>query len=199
MKKTKKWMSMLFAVIIALSLGISSVDQVADAAKKGTINRKPATLKVGQTVKLRIKNTKKKVKWSSNKKAIASVSQKGKVTAKKAGVVKITAKVAKKKYVCKIVVKAVEKKQSGYIFRYERYLQEHYEKHGIEMGYATKEAYLAGANAVINNPNALHKLEAEDQDHIYFIEATNEIVFLSQDGYIRTYFICSGKNYYDRQ
>ena len=67
------------------------------------------------------------------------------------------------------------------------------------MGYATKEAYLAGANAVINNPNALHKLEAEDQDHIYFIEATNEIVFLSQDGYIRTYFICSGKNYYDRQ
>ena len=64
---------------------------------------------------------------------------------------------------------------------------------------ALQEEYLAGANAVINNEKALHKLEAEDNDHIYFIEATNEIVFLSQDGYIRTYFMCSGKDYYDRQ
>jgi len=58
---------------------------------------------------------------------------------------------------------------------------------------------LDGANALINNPAALHKLEAEDDDYIYYLQATNEIVFLSQDGYIRTYFICSGKDYFDRQ
>lgn len=88
---------------------------------------------------------------------------------------------------------------TAYTFRKPEYLTEHFEKHGEELGYKTEEEYLAGANAVINKPNALHKLEAEDNDHIYYIEATNEIVFLSQDGYIRTYFICSGKDYYDRQ
>jgi hypothetical protein len=67
------------------------------------------------------------------------------------------------------------------------------------MGYKNEAEYLAGANAVINNPSALHKLEAEDNDHVYYIESTNEIVFLSQDGFIRTYFICSGKAYFDRQ
>ena len=86
-----------------------------------------------------------------------------------------------------------------YTFRTQKQFIGHFEKHGEEVGCKSKEEYLAAANAVINNPNALHKLEAEDDDHIYYLEDTNEIVFLSQDGYIRTYFICSGKAYYDRQ
>ena len=86
-----------------------------------------------------------------------------------------------------------------YTFRSQSQLDEHFEKHGEEMGYKSAEDYLTGANAVINNSKALHKLEAEDNDHIYYIEDTNEIVFLSQDGYIRTFFVCSGKAYYDRQ
>ena len=95
--------------------------------------------------------------------------------------------------------KPKQEKSKFYSFRKPSYLTEHYEKHGIEMGYSDENAYLAGANAVINNPKALHKLEAEDNDHIYYLEDTNEIVFLSQDGYIRTYFICSGKDYYEKQ
>lgn len=68
------------------------------------------------------------------------------------------------------------------------------------MGFATKEDYLAAANAVINSPNALHKLEAEDGDDIYYLEATNEFVIVSTDGYIRTYFQPSdGRDYFDRQ
>jgi pyocin large subunit-like protein len=86
-----------------------------------------------------------------------------------------------------------------YTFRKPQYPTEHYAKHGESMGYKNEAEYLAGANAVINNPSALHKLEAEDNDHVYYIESTNEIVFLSQDGFIRTYFICSGKAYFDRQ
>lgn len=85
----------------------------------------------------------------------------------------------------------------GYTFRYPDRLTEHFKKHGIEMGFATEEEYLAAANAVIVNPEALHKLEAEDNDHVYFVEATGEIVFLSQDGYIRTYFI-TNKAYFER-
>ncbi len=87
-----------------------------------------------------------------------------------------------------------------YSFRNERLLNQHYEKHGIEMGVGTVEEYVAAANAVINHPDALHKLEAEDNDDVYFLEATNEFVVVSTDGYIRTYFIASGGiDYYNRQ
>lgn len=87
-----------------------------------------------------------------------------------------------------------------YSFRNERLLNQHYEKHGIEMGFATIEEYVAAANAVINHPDVLHKLEAEDNDDVYFLEATNELVVVSTDGFIRTYFIASGGiDYYNRQ
>ena len=47
----------------------------------------------------------KKVQWSSSNKKVAVVSNKGKVTAQKAGATKITAKIGNKKYTCKITVK----------------------------------------------------------------------------------------------
>lgn len=79
-------------------------------------------------------------------------------------------------------------------------LKGHYNKHGKEMGYTSKEDYLNGANALINNPNALHKLEKEDGDHVYYLEETNEIAFVSKDGIIRTYFCPdNGKAYFDKQ
>ncbi len=85
-------------------------------------------------------------------------------------------------------------------FRKKKYLDEHYEKHGIEMGFADAESYLAAANAVVVNPDALHKTEKEDGDDIYYVEATNEFVVVSSDGYIRTYFNPSaGIDYYNRQ
>ena len=87
-----------------------------------------------------------------------------------------------------------------YRFRTNKLLTQHYEKHGIEMGFDSKESYEKAASDVINNPAALHKTEAEDGDYVYYIEETNEFVILSQDGYIRTYFLPSaGKAYYDRQ
>ena len=87
-----------------------------------------------------------------------------------------------------------------YVFRNQRLLNEHYEKHGIEMGFASAESYQAAASAVITNPNSLFKIEVEDGDGVYYLEATNEFVVLSTDGYIRTYFLpSSGKAYFDRQ
>ena len=75
-----------------------------------------------------------------------------------------------------------------------------YEKHGIEMGFDSAAAYEEAASAVINNPDALYKTEKEDGDGVYYVEATNEFVILSTDGYIRTYFYPNGGiNYFNRQ
>lgn len=85
-------------------------------------------------------------------------------------------------------------------FRNTRLRQEHYEKHGIEMGFTSPEAYEQAAAAVVQNKDALHKLEEEDGDDVYYLESTNEFVIVSTDGYIRTYFYPSnGKDYFDRQ
>lgn len=87
-----------------------------------------------------------------------------------------------------------------YHFRSEKLLQQHYEKHGIDMGFQSPEAYENAASAVVNDPNALHKTEAEDGDFVYYIESSNEFVVLSKDGYLRTYFLPdSGKRYFDKQ
>lgn len=87
-----------------------------------------------------------------------------------------------------------------YTFRTQEQFEEHFEKHGAEMGYNTPEAYLLGANQVIASDNALHKLEKEDGDDVYYLESTNEFVVLSGDDYIRTYFLPDdGIEYYYRQ
>lgn len=90
--------------------------------------------------------------------------------------------------------------QSAYRFRSAKLLNQHYEKHGKEMGFDSAASYEAAAAAVITNPAALSKTEKEDGDMVYYVESTNEFVVLSTDGYIRTYFYPSaGKKYYDRQ
>lgn len=87
-----------------------------------------------------------------------------------------------------------------YNFRSESLLQEHFNKHGNDFGYESASQYENGANAVINSPSALHKTEVEDGDEVYYIKPTNELVILSSDGYIRTYFKPEeGMEYYNKQ
>ena len=99
-----------------------------------------------------------------------------------------------------VEIKVDETESVAYRFRNNNLLEQHFEKHGKEMGFETKEAYEKAASDVINNPKALFKTEAEDGDYVYYVEETNEFVVLSLDGYIRTYFLpSSGKKYFDRQ
>ena len=87
-----------------------------------------------------------------------------------------------------------------YTFRYRNNLDSHYEKHGIEMGFDSPEEYLAAANKALANPDILHKIEAEDGDDVYYLEATNEFIVVSTDGYIRTYYYpTDGIDYFNRQ
>ena len=71
------------------------------------LSSKKIVLQVGKTKKLKVKNKPAGVKvvWKSSKKKVATVSKKGKVKAKKPGKTTITAKVGKKKYKCKVIVK----------------------------------------------------------------------------------------------
>lgn len=90
--------------------------------------------------------------------------------------------------------------EKTYKFRNADILNDHFEKHGNSMGFATAEEYEKAAGNVINSPNVLHKTEKEDGDDVYYLEATNEFIIVSTDGYIRTYFKPDdGKDYFDRQ
>lgn len=85
-------------------------------------------------------------------------------------------------------------------FRSQKLLKQHYEKHGIEMGFSSAEEYEKAAAAVVSHPDVLHKTEAEDGDDVYYIESTNEFVVVSADGYLRTYFNPDrGIDYFNRQ
>lgn len=74
--------------------------------KQLKLNKTKAMIKVGKTLKLKVKNTAKKVLWYSSKKRIALVNKKGKVIAKKHGTVIIKAKIKGSKALkCKVIVK----------------------------------------------------------------------------------------------
>lgn len=98
----------LFAFVMIVSMAVISPNIVTGqtttvhAATK--INKTKVTLIKGQTTTLKVTGTKKKITWSSSRKSVATVSSKGKVTAKKVGTAKITAKVNGKKYTCTIKV-----------------------------------------------------------------------------------------------
>lgn len=73
--------------------------------KQIRINCSKLTLNEGQKATLRLIGKSKKIKWSSAKKKVASVTAKGIVTARKQGSTKIIAKTGGKKYQCRVTVK----------------------------------------------------------------------------------------------
>lgn len=68
------------------------------------ISKKTLTLKINKSYNLKMNGTKQKVKWSSSNISVANINKTGKVTAKKAGNTRITAKLGGKKYFCTVNV-----------------------------------------------------------------------------------------------
>ena len=97
----KKLLTRLFIAMLILTFTPTMNTQ---AKAKIKLNKTKISLQRGKTYTLKVKGTKKKVKWSSNKKTIATVTRKGKVTAQKLGTAVITANIGKKKYKCKVKV-----------------------------------------------------------------------------------------------
>lgn len=114
MKQMKKLLA--FVLAFAMIVTIYQPSAVYAAAKKPGLSAKTMTLQVGQKKTLKVKNAgkKDKLKWSSNKKSIATVSKKGVVKAVKAGNAVVTCKVTTKngkttKLTCKVAVKKAAK------------------------------------------------------------------------------------------
>lgn len=87
-----------------------------------------------------------------------------------------------------------------YFFRDGERMYEHFLEHGEETHSDSEGEYLIKANAVIHNPKAEIKNETDegDNDTVYYLSETGEIVFVSAEGYIRTYFIADDE-YFDKQ
>lgn len=93
----------LSAVMMFTTLAAAPVSTQAAAVK---LNKSTATLEVGKKLTLKVQNAKKgtKVKWSSSKKEVATVTQKGVVTAKAPGKANIKAVVNKTTLKCMVTV-----------------------------------------------------------------------------------------------
>mgnify|MGYP003510302629 CR=1 FL=1 len=109
MKKLKKLLSitLLALSVVSSSIPLQNVTGTNEVVQAATIRLNYSNLSIseGQSKTLKVIGTKSKVKWSSSKSSVASVTSKGKVTAKKEGSTTITAKVGKKKLKCSVVVK----------------------------------------------------------------------------------------------
>lgn len=98
MKKKSKIL-LLFICMMILACPVKTEAKIS-------LNKTSVIMTAGKSYKLKLKGTKSKVKWSSKKKSIASVSKKGVVKGKKAGSTYVYAKIKNKKYKCKIKVEA---------------------------------------------------------------------------------------------
>ena len=105
MKKIKQ---LLIALILSLSLALPStapvIGTIQTVSAATQISNKNITLIKGQTKILKITGTSKIAKWKSSNKTVATVTQQGKVTAKKKGSSIITATVGKSKFTFKVTV-----------------------------------------------------------------------------------------------
>ncbi len=109
MKVVKK-VSMMLLMCLSLVMIVPSIlpenpyEMTVQAASKVKLNKKTAYILKGETVKLSVSGTSKKVKWSTSSRKIATVSGNGVVKGLKRGTVTITAKVGGKKYTCRVIV-----------------------------------------------------------------------------------------------
>ncbi|MCC8046410.1 MAG: Ig-like domain-containing protein [Clostridiales bacterium] len=96
------------ATITAKANGVSATCKVTVKTAPLKLNKTSATLYVDQTLKLTAtKNgTTNAVKWKSSNASVATVSNSGKITAKKAGIIVITATVDDFSVKCNLTVKA---------------------------------------------------------------------------------------------
>lgn len=101
MKKLRK---VLLIVLIACM--VIPVMHPVDVQAAVRISSTKKTMYVGESFVLKVSGTKQKTMWSSSKKSVATVTQKGKVTAKSEGTAVITAKCGKKNLKCKVTVES---------------------------------------------------------------------------------------------
>lgn len=111
---SKVVISVCMAVLLCLPISLF-MDTANVSAASMKLSAKSIVLIKGQKKTLKVKGTKKKVKWKTSKKSVATVSQKGVVTAKGKGSATITATVSGKKLKCKVKVETPSLNQTSVV------------------------------------------------------------------------------------
>ncbi len=83
-RKMKRFIKMFSSLMLALMIAVSAVI-IPSSAASVKLSKKSITLITGTSTTLKLTGTKKTVKWSSMADDVATVSSKGKVTAKSTG------------------------------------------------------------------------------------------------------------------
>lgn len=137
MKSLKRIGAVLMMLAIFVAFSPVALDGEVYAAKI-KLSKKTVYMAKGKTYKLKVKGTKKKVKWKSSDSSIVSVSKKGKLKAKAYGSAVITAKVKGKTLKCKVKVERKGEKNA-------RTLRNYLLKYGKKSGsnrYIKKKTYI---------------------------------------------------------
>lgn len=96
-------------LILIFTLALLSPVCAEKVQAKASLGVKSFRITKGNSRRLYVKGSKKKVKWKTSNKAVAVVNKTGLVTAKKGGTATITAKVGKKKLKCKVKVRGLNR------------------------------------------------------------------------------------------
>lgn len=103
MKRKKNITKVLLFGIMILAAGIQG-NRGIQAVAAAKLDYKKVILIKGQEKLLKIEGTKRKAIWRSTRKKVASVSKKGRITAKRRGQATIIGRIDKKKYRCQVTV-----------------------------------------------------------------------------------------------
>ncbi len=112
----KERCSLILAVTLALVSIVPVPQGEAEAAGKAALSARRLEVTQGTSKVLKVSHTRKKVSWKLSTKKYVKTKRIGKaslkITGKKAGITKITAKAGKKKFVCKVTVKKKAQKKN---------------------------------------------------------------------------------------
>lgn len=110
-KKASRWIAVWLAVLMVVSL-LPAAALPVEAAAKPKLAKKSASIVIGETSRIKVKNAPKgaTISYKSDNKKVASVSKKGVVKGLKSGTAKIVVSVKKKSKTTKLTYKATVKK-----------------------------------------------------------------------------------------
>lgn len=170
MKKVKK----ILSIVLVAGVVVSQIFSASSTSKAASVrlNKSSLSLRAGSSYRLKVTGTKKKIKWSSSKKSVATVSTSGYVSAKKAGSAKIYASVSGKKLTCKVTVRSgsTEGTATNPLSAYGEHTITYYEgDKKIGSFRITLNEFLSGEEAyakVVNN--STNPVPTNTQEYIYF-------------------------------
>lgn len=186
--KKVKWSSSNSKIAKVTQAGYVTAKKAGTVTIKGKVSNKTykckirvkntAYLTLYDTRSMKFIGTTKKVTYKSSNSKIASIDKTGKVTAKKTGIVTLTAKMTGKKYSCKLKVFADGwlKDSKGNIYYYEN------DKKTKGWKYIGKYKYYFYKNSGVLDQNVADRLKGKQEYYIHVNRKQCKITIFAKDG-----------------